>query len=69
MKLIKKTKDYTIYQKRNGRYGVQNMAKKWINGEDKVKILSSEKLIKLSAAAPKKEEPAEEVAAEESAEE
>jgi hypothetical protein len=65
MKLIKQTKDYTIYQKRSGRYGVQNASKKWVNADEKVKILSKEKLIKLSAAAPKKEEPAEEAPAQE----
>ncbi len=68
MKLIKKTKEHTIYQKRSGRYGVQSNSKKWINGEDKVKILSKAKLITLKAAAPKKEEPVAEEAPVESAE-
>ena len=73
MEVVKQTKEFTIVKKRNGRYGVKNAAGKWINKEDKVKILLGEGLIK--AAMPKKEEPvaeeapAEEAAAEETAEE
>ena len=64
MKTIKETKEYTIIEKRSKRYGVRNNeTRKWINGEEKIKILLKEKLIK--AAPPKKvEEPKEEVAAE-----
>ena len=52
MKVIKKTKNYIIYQKRSGRYGVQDSAKHWINQEEKVDILAAEGLIKM-ATAPK----------------
>lgn len=59
MEKVKSEKDYSIFKKRNGRYGVKASTGKWINGEDKVKILSEQKLIQLS---PKKkiEEPKEE---------
>ncbi|UTW45308.1 hypothetical protein KFE80_13270 [bacterium SCSIO 12696] len=63
MKTIKKTADYTIFQKRNERYAVKGADSKWINGEEKAKILLAEELIKLSVAAPA-EEPVEEVAEE-----
>ena len=59
MKVVKKTKDYTIYQKRSGRYGVQDSEKNWINQKEKVVILTSEGLIKnasASKATPKKSE-------------
>ena len=65
MKTIKKTDDYTIYQKRNERYAVKGADSQWINGEEKAKILLAEELIKLSVA---QEAPVEEVA-EEAAEE
>ena len=52
MKVIRKTKNYIIYQKRSGRYGVQDSAKHWINQEEKVDILAAEGLIKM-ATAPK----------------
>ena len=66
MKVLKKTADYTVYQKRSGRFAVQGADKKSINGEDKVAILIAEGYVK--QAEPKVEEiPAE--AVEESAEE
>lgn len=67
MKTIKKTADYTIFQKRNERYAVKGADKSWINGEEKTKILLAEELIKVSAAAPA-EEPVEETAEEATAE-
>ena len=64
MEVVKKTDAGTIYKKRNGRYGVKNSANKWINGEEKTKILAAEGLIKIAVAAPapKEEAPAEEAA-------
>ena len=53
MKTVKKTKEYTIVQKRSGRYGVKDKDQKWINGEEKVKVLLSQKLIKVTPAKPK----------------
>jgi len=66
MKSIKKTAEYTIYQKRNNRYAVKSANGQWLNGDDKVTVLVAESLIKLSAAAPV-EAPAEEVPAAEEA--
>lgn len=62
MELVKKVGENTIYKKRSGRFGVQTKNKKWINGDDKSKILLDAGLIKLSKAAPK---PVEEAPAEE----
>lgn len=60
METVKETKDYTIYKKRNGRYGVKSSEKKWLNGDQKVEILVKEGLLK--APLKKKEEPATEEA-------
>lgn len=67
MKVIKKTEQFTIYQKRSGRYAVQAADKSMINGDEKAQILLAEGLIKLSVAA--EPEAVEEVAAEETSEE
>lgn len=61
MKVLKKTDDYTVYQKRSGRYAVVGADKKNINGEDKVKILVAEGLVKLAVAAAPEPEVVEEV--------
>ena len=63
MKVVKETNEYTIIKKRSGRYGVRGKNKTWINGNDKIKILLSEGLIK--APEPKAAEP--EAAADETA--
>ncbi|MCI5071468.1 hypothetical protein MRY82_00810 [bacterium] len=62
MEKVKKTKEYTVYKKRSGRFGVKNKQNQWVNGEDKVNILLKEKLIKLvePKKAPEPEAPAEE---------
>ena len=52
MEVVKKTDDYTIFKKKSGRYGVKGKNNKWINGDDKIKILADEGLIKLTAKAP-----------------
>lgn len=67
METVKKTSEYTIVKKRNGRYGVRAAGRKWVNAEEKVKILLAEGLITVSE--PKAEEPAEEPAEEAAAEE
>ncbi len=56
MELIKKVGETTIYKKKNGRFGVQNKKKNWINGDEKAKILLDAGLIKVSV---KAEAPAE----------
>ncbi|MEZ4703678.1 MAG: hypothetical protein R3A11_00490 [Bdellovibrionota bacterium] len=55
MELVKKAKEYTIYKKRSGRFAIKGAQKKWINGDEKAKILAAEKLIKLVAPKPKAE--------------
>lgn len=67
MELVKKSGDYVIYQKRSKRYAVKNANHKWVNGEEKAKVLLSEKLIKAAPPKKKKEEPAEEAKTEEAA--
>lgn len=66
MKVVKKTSEYTIYAKRNGRHAVKGAAG-FINGEEKAKILLAEGLIKLTEPKPVEEAPAEEEAAAEEA--
>lgn len=67
MESVKTTAEYEIVKKRSGRYGVRTADRKWLNGEEKVKILLAEKLIK--TAAPKQVEPEPEEAPAEAAEE
>lgn len=59
MKVVKKTAEYTVFQKRNSRYAVKNSSQKTVNGEEKVKILLAEGLIKLSEAKAVEETPEE----------
>jgi len=70
MKLVKKTAEYTVYQRRDERYAVEGANNKSINGDEKVKILVAEGLLKV--ALPKEPEPeaaAEEAPAEEASDE
>jgi hypothetical protein len=67
MKVVKKTAEYTIYQRNDERYAVKDANKKPVNGEEKVKILLAEELIKVTEPAPVEEAPAEEEAAAEEA--
>jgi hypothetical protein len=70
MKLVKKTSEYTISQRRDSRYAVVDANKKPVNGEEKIKILLAEELIKLTAPAvvAEPEAAAEEAPAEDAAE-
>ena len=61
MTLIKKTNEYRIFQRGDERYAVQDGTGKPINGEEKVKILLAEELIKVTLPA----EPQPEAAADE----
>lgn len=70
MKLIKKTGEYSIYQRGDDRYAVKDADKKAVNGEEKVKILLAEGLISVTQpSAPAEPEEAPEAAAEEAGEE
>ncbi len=55
MKVLKKTDDYTVYQKRSGRYAVIGADNSPINGDEKVKILVAEGIVKQAVAAPEPE--------------
>ena len=52
MKVIKKTKEYTVYQKGSGRYAVKDADKNWVNADAKITILLAEGLIKTAKPAP-----------------
>ncbi len=60
MKLVKKTDDYSIYARGDDRYAVKDAAKNPVNGDDKVRILVEEGLIKAALPAEPVEEAAEE---------
>ncbi len=68
MNKVKTTGDYTIYQKRSGRYAVQDSKRQWVKGDEKTKLLVEAELIKLSGPNPNPPAPAEETAAETPAE-
>ena len=59
MKVVKKTDEWKILQKRSGRYAVQQASGNFLNGDDKLKILAAEGL---AAKPPKKAEPKAEAA-------
>lgn len=64
MKKVTAAGAHQIFQKRSGRYAVQGKDKKWVNGEEKARILLEAGLSqppKVKAPAP--EAPAEEPAA------
>jgi hypothetical protein len=70
MKLVKKTEQYSIFQRGDQRYAVKDAHKKPVNGEEKARILLAEELVKAplvarppAAAAPAAEEPAAEAPA------
>ena len=62
MKVVASTDEYTIYQRRDGRYAVKNSNKAPVNGDEKVAILLQHDLIK-APPPPAPEEPAEEESA------
>lgn len=67
MTIVKKTKEFTIVKRRDGRFSVTNKKGAPVNGDDKVAILQAEGY--LAKPEPKAEEPAAEEAAEEGASE
>lgn len=50
MKVVMKTDEYTILQRRDARYAVRGADRSWVNGDAKIAILSEHNLIQ---AAPK----------------
>ena len=69
MKLVKKTEEYSIYLRGDKRYAVEDSRKQAVNGDEKVRILVEEGLVKTAAPAKPEEPVAEEAPAEEAAEE
>ena len=66
MQLVKKTAEYSIFKRKDGRYAVKDSNKTAVNGDEKARILLAEELITATLAAPPAEEaPAEEAPAEE----
>ncbi|GAB5415568.1 MAG: hypothetical protein Cons2KO_31710 [Congregibacter sp.] len=60
MKLIKKTDEYSVFQRGDDRYAVKDAKKQPVNGDEKVRILLAEGLIKVSEpSAPAEPEPEE----------
>ena len=55
MKLIKKTAEYKIFMRGDDRYAVQDASGKPVNGEEKVRILVEEALIKVTLPSPEEE--------------
>ena len=55
MKLIKRTAEYKIFMRGDERFAVQDSNGKPVNGEEKVRILVEEELIKVTVPAPKEE--------------
>ena len=64
MILIKKTEEYKVFKRGDERYAVQDATGKPINGEEKVKILLAEELIKATLPAEPLAEVEEEATAE-----
>ena len=57
MKLIKKMAEYKIFMRGDDRYAVQDANGKPVNGEEKVRILVEEDLIKVTMPSSKEEAP------------
>lgn len=66
MKEVKVVGEHKIYEKRSGRYAVQDASKKYINGDDKAKILADAGLVTIPE--PKAAEPEPDVSESEAAE-
>ena len=62
MKVVVKNDEYTIYQRRDGRYAVEGADKKPVNGDEKVAILVANELIPVTLPAAPEEEAASEEA-------
>ena len=70
MKEVQTSGEYKIYEKRSGRYAVKDKNKRYVNGDDKAKILADAGLVTIPVPKPKpveEEAPAEEAAPSEEA--
>ncbi len=68
MELVKSVEGFKILKRRDGRFAVETTNGKAVNGEEKVKVLLAEGLIKVTEPKPVEEAPAEETAEEASEE-
>ena len=68
MKLVTRTDDYTIYQRRDSRYAVLGANKTAINGDEKVAILLKHELVKAPEVKQPEPEPEAEAEAEQEVE-
>jgi hypothetical protein len=57
VKVVVKTDEYTIYQRRDERYAVKDATKAWVNGDAKAAILVQHELITAALPAAPLEEP------------
>ncbi len=69
MKELKSSGDYIIFEKKSGRYAVKDGNKKYVNGDDKAKILADAGLVTMPVAKPKEPEATDEAVTDEPAEE
>jgi hypothetical protein len=53
MKRVKITSDHRIFQKRSGRYAVQDKNKRFVHGDDKTKVLLEAGLVTVPEPKPK----------------
>jgi hypothetical protein len=65
MKLVKKTDNYSIYLRGDKRYAVEDAHKLPVNGDEKVRILVEEGLVKATVPVKQEEPVAEEASVEE----
>lgn len=52
MKEVQSKGDYTIYEKRSGRYAIKGADKKYVNGDEKAKILADAGLVTIPESKP-----------------
>ncbi len=69
MKVVKKTDEYTIFLRGDERYAIKDAKKQPVNGDDKVRILVAEGLLKVAVPAEPEPEVAEDAGEEAAAEE
>ena len=60
MKVVKKTDEYRVLQKRSGRYAIRTVMGEWVNGSEKIKILIEAGLIKAALPRAPEEDPSSE---------
>ena len=53
MKEIQTSGEYKIYEKRSGRYAVKDSDRKYVNGDNKAKVLADAGLVTLPKTKPK----------------